>query len=80
MTCPSGLEGAGWKRALAIRWRATLRPYATHLLEEGINLRLLHSYLGHTSLSYTACYTHLTRKLETQSLETINQMLERVAW
>ena len=54
--------------------------WATHLLEEGVNLRLLQSYLGHTSLSYTARYTHLTRKLETQSLETINQMLENLAW
>lgn len=54
--------------------------WATHLLEEGVNLRLLQSYLGHTSLSYTACYTHLTRKLETEALKTINQMLENLAW
>lgn len=59
----------------------TLRhSWSTHLLEAGVNLRLLQSYLGHTSLSYTARYTHLTRKLETQSLETINKMLERLAW
>jgi site-specific recombinase XerD len=59
----------------------TLRhSWSTHLLEEGVNLRLLQSYLGHTSLSYTARYTHLTRKLETRALETINQMLERLAW
>ena len=59
----------------------TLRhSYSTHLLEAGVNLRLLQSYLGHTSLSYTSHYTHLTRKLETQSLETINQMLEHLAW
>ena len=54
--------------------------WATHLLEEGVNLRLLQSYLGHTSLNYTARYTHLTRKLENRALKTINQMLDNLAW
>ena len=39
----------------------TLRHcYATHLLEEGVSLRLISQYLGHGSLETTLIYTHLT--------------------
>jgi integrase len=39
----------------------TLRHcYATHLLEEGVSLRLISQYLGHASLETTLIYTHLT--------------------
>jgi integrase/recombinase XerD len=80
------MEGTGMERAFRAALREskvskqatvhTLRhSYATHLLEAGVNLRIIQCYLGHASPTTTAIYTHLTSASEMQTVQVINEMV-----
>jgi integrase/recombinase XerD len=55
----------------------TLRhSYATHLLEAGVNPRLIQRSLGHTQLETTMVYLHLTHKGHEDAYERINALMQ----
>jgi len=74
----AALRQSGVQKAATIH---TLRhSYATHLLEAGVNLRLIQAYLGHNSPATTAIYTHLTREADELAVQAIDRVMGCLVW
>ena len=69
----TALQASGNNKRASVH---TLRhSWATHLLEAGVNLRLIQEWLGHSSPATTSVYTHLTVKAEQLGAQAIDQIM-----
>jgi len=68
------------KQLPKIRKHATIHTlrhsYATHLLEAGVNIRIVQHYLGHASLATTMIYLHVTNLGNDDAAGRINRLME----
>jgi integrase len=69
----SALKTAGINKKATVH--SLRHSWATHLLEAGINLRLIQDWLGHSTPATTSIYTHLTEKAKTVAAKSINELM-----
>jgi integrase/recombinase XerD len=53
--------------------------YATHLLEDGVNLRQIQTWLGHNSPAVTSVYTHLTEQATSAAAQQVGRLMQGLA-
>jgi integrase/recombinase XerD len=49
--------------------------FATHLLENGTDIRYIQHFLGHASIKTTTIYTHLTSKIVDKIQSPLDQLV-----
>ena len=62
-----------------VSFHSLRHAFATHLLEDGANVRIIQALLGHRSLSSTQIYTHLARTYLNETTSPLDRLSQRRA-
>jgi site-specific recombinase XerD len=78
------VRSAGWQDGQSLVEEAGIRPARVHeprhtvatlLLEQGIDIRVVQQILGHSQLSQTQRYTHVTAALSQNAADRMSRAL-----
>jgi len=71
------LKAALWKSTITkeVTCHTLRHSYATGLLDEGLDIRVIQSLLGHQSLKSTMIYLHMTEGAKQQVRNTVNRIM-----
>jgi site-specific recombinase XerD len=58
------VKAAGIGNKIGAKVHTLRHSYATHLMESGVNIRIIQGSLGHQSIRTTSIYTHLSQKTD----------------
>ena len=63
----------------AVSFHSLRHAFATHLMEDGTNVRIIQALLGHRSLTSTQIYTHLARTYVNDTTSPLERLSQRQA-
>ena len=61
-----------------VRFHSLLHSFATHLLENGTDIRYIQQFLGHASSKTTTIYKHLSSKIVAKIQSPLDQLVSKV--